>query len=206
MAVLCLYINTHLVFKKKKKNRNNYWRASWCRNGCNEIGDCFLSCGDVADLWFQFALSLFKQELRFRLVFTRFSRCRLLQNQTLTTSFSRWRPLAIRAISWEDGLLFSTKLCSSASLAPRLQRQGQDKDHTNLVLYEMHNVSPRPDTWWLFSFSFSARSFQFYHCTKLQREQKCVGLCAFQLGKIAVNGKIRTQFDLNRRWNIFLLH
>ena len=69
----------------------------------------------------QFGLILVRQELRLRLVLTRFSLWRLLQNQTLTTSFSRWRPLAILAISWEDGLLFSTKLRSRASLAPRLQ-------------------------------------------------------------------------------------
>lgn len=68
----------------------------------------------------QFGLILLKQELRVRLVFTRFSLWRRLQNHTLTTSFSRWRPLAMRAISWEDGLFFSTKLRSRASLAPRL--------------------------------------------------------------------------------------
>lgn len=83
----------------------------------------------VSGLWvlficvMQFEPILPRQELRFRLVLTRFSLCRLLQNHTRTTSFSRWRPLAMRAISCDDGLLFSTKLCSSASLAPRLQRQ-----------------------------------------------------------------------------------
>lgn len=76
----------------------------------------------------QFGLILVKHELRLRLVLTRFSLWRRLQNQTLTTSFSRWRPLAIRAISWEDGLLFSTKLRSRASLAPRLQSEARERE------------------------------------------------------------------------------
>lgn len=98
----------------------------------------------------QFGLILAKQELRFRLVLTRFSLCRLLQNQTRTTSFSRWRPLAIRAISWEDGLLFSTKLRSRASLAPRL-RGGQGKEkmnsmQSNIIWHALFLCSLIPDS------------------------------------------------------------
>lgn len=96
---------------------------------------CRMQCG----------LSLFKQELRLRLVLTRFSLWRLLQNQTLTTSFSRWRPLAIRAISWEEGLLFSIKLCSRASLAPRLQlgtREREEKMNLKVIVwYALYHCS-----------------------------------------------------------------
>lgn len=83
----------------------------------------------------QFGLILVKHELRLRLVLTRFSLWRRLQNQTLTTSFSRWRLLAIRAISWEDGLLFSTKLCSRASLAPRLQSETRERGNKKKRLW-----------------------------------------------------------------------
>lgn len=86
----------------------------------------------------QFGLILVKQALRLRLVLTRFSLWRLLQNQTLTTSFSRWRPLAIRAISCEDGLLFSTKLRSRASLAPRLQWETGGREEGELFETEHH--------------------------------------------------------------------
>lgn len=86
----------------------------------------------------QFGLILVKQELRLRLVLTRFSRWRLLQNQTRTTSFSRWRPLAIRVISWEEGLLFSTKLLSKASLAPRLQ--GQRRNDVKIINFLRLNL------------------------------------------------------------------
>lgn len=83
----------------------------------------------------QFELILLKQELRVRLVFTRFSLWRRLQNHTRTTSFSRWRPLAIRAISWEDGLLFSTKLRSRASLAPRLQGETRKREEGGWAIW-----------------------------------------------------------------------
>lgn len=58
-----------------------------------------------------------------RLVFTLFSLCLLLQNQTLTTSFSRLSPSAILMISWEEGLLCSPKCLSRASLAAILDKE-----------------------------------------------------------------------------------
>ena len=50
-------------------------------------------------------------------VFTRFSRCLLLQNQTRTTSLSRRKPSAMRMISCEDGLGCLRKWSSRCSLA-----------------------------------------------------------------------------------------
>lgn len=61
-----------------------------------------------------------ENKLWFRLVFTRFSLCLRLQNQTLTTSFSRFSSSAIRMISWEEGLFCSPKCRSRASLAAML--------------------------------------------------------------------------------------
>lgn len=58
-----------------------------------------------------------------KLVFTLFSLCLLLQNQTLTTSFSRLSPSAILIISWEEGLLCSPKCLSRASLAAILEQK-----------------------------------------------------------------------------------
>lgn len=115
----------------------------------------------------QFEPILPRQELRLRLVLTRFSLCRLLQNHTRTTSFSRWRPLAMRAISCDDGLLFSTKLCSRASLAPRLQRQRHREVGADAPSCADPPPNP-PRTWWLFSASSSARSCLFCRCTGLQ--------------------------------------
>lgn len=115
--------------------------------GPQAIGLCILLiCGR------QFGLILVRQELRLRLVFTRFSLWRLLQNHTLTTSFSRWRPLAMRAISCEEGLLFSMKLRSRASFAPRLRwrtREGRDKIRTQReqTLNYLHPVLAAFNTW-----------------------------------------------------------
>lgn len=96
----------------------------------------------------QFELILAKQELR--LVLTRFSLWRLLQNHTRTTSFSRWRPFAIRAISWEDGLLFSTKLCSRASLAPRLDwESSREREKKSLLKKDSHKADLKKKCFYL---------------------------------------------------------
>lgn len=82
-------------------------------------------------------ISLGIKELWCRLVLTLFSLCLRLQNQTRTTSFSKWSPSAIRTISCDDGLLFSTKFLSSASFAPRLRKWIKNTFLLNIVL-----------TWW----------------------------------------------------------
>ena len=46
----------------------------------------------------------------------RFSFCRRLQNQTLTTSFSSWRDSARWVISWAEGFGLLQKCCSRAPL------------------------------------------------------------------------------------------
>lgn len=79
-------------------------------------------------------VSLVMKELWCRLVLTLFSLCLRLQNQTRTTSFSKWRPSAMRTISCEDGLLFSTKFLSNASFAPRLRKWIKNTFLVNCIL------------------------------------------------------------------------